>query len=123
MNKSVEQQPAPAPGEQRVIDLVLADLTKFKAERLADKFAARAEFGADRYGTYLETNNGRDAAVDAYQELLDAAFYLRQAISERGHYWLYSPYRAVIDSLITLDRGLLERQANLRHTSSWEDGE
>ena len=39
---------------------------------------ARAEFGKAKYGTYLMTDNGRDALMDAYQELLDGLMYLRQ---------------------------------------------
>jgi hypothetical protein len=54
-----------------VLDFVLKD------------FIDRAELGKTRYGTYLETNNGRDALVDAYQEAMDLVMYLRQAILER----------------------------------------
>jgi len=43
----------------------------------------RAKVGREKYGTYLKTNNGRDALMDAYQEMLDACMYLRQAIMER----------------------------------------
>jgi hypothetical protein len=39
--------------------------------------------GRRKYGTALEANNGRDALMDAYQEALDLAMYLRQAIAER----------------------------------------
>lgn len=44
---------------------------------------ARAEEGRKKYGTYLESFNGRDALMDAYQESLDQTMYLRQAIEER----------------------------------------
>jgi hypothetical protein len=43
----------------------------------------RAWAGRQKYGTYLETGNGRDALWDAYQEALDLVMYLRQAILER----------------------------------------
>jgi hypothetical protein len=33
--------------------------------------------------TYLQAHNGRDALLDAYQEALDLAIYLRQALAER----------------------------------------
>jgi len=36
-----------------------------------------------KYGTYLQTHNGRDALWDAYQEAMDLCMYLRQAILER----------------------------------------
>lgn len=44
----------------------------------------RERIGVERYGTPLQPHNGRDALVDAYQEALDLACYLRQAIAERG---------------------------------------
>ena len=39
--------------------------------------------GTEKHGTPLQAFNGRDALIDAYQEVLDAAVYLRQAIEER----------------------------------------
>ena len=59
-------------GKVKVLDLVLKDLTD------------RAEVGKERYGTYLETHNGRDALMDAYQEALDLSMYIRQAIEEKN---------------------------------------
>lgn len=44
---------------------------------------ARDRMGLKKYGTQLRPYNGRDALVDAYQECLDQAVYLRQAIYER----------------------------------------
>ncbi len=44
----------------------------------------RNKIGTEKYGTPLQAHNGRDALVDAYQEILDAAVYLRQAIEERN---------------------------------------
>ncbi len=43
---------------------------------------ARAEFGKKKYGTYLQTFNGRDPLVDAYQEAIDLVMYLKQKIME-----------------------------------------
>jgi hypothetical protein len=44
---------------------------------------ARRQVGIGRYGTALQPHNGRDALRDAYEESLDLACYLRQAIAER----------------------------------------
>ena len=71
MTKASEHQPDPQPGKQIVVDIVLADIRE------------RAEAGKLKYGTYLETNNGRDPLWDAYQEALDLVMYLRQAILEK----------------------------------------
>ena len=51
--------------------LVVADMT------------ARDNEGCRKYGTPLQPHNGRDALKDAYQEALDLAVYLRQALYER----------------------------------------
>lgn len=46
---------------------------------------ARKRIGEQRYGTPLQPHNGRDVLKDIYEELLDAAVYLRQQIYERDH--------------------------------------
>lgn len=51
--------------------LVIADMT------------TRDGVGRQRYGTPLQPHNGRDALRDAYEESLDLAVYLRQALFER----------------------------------------
>lgn len=44
---------------------------------------ARYEEGVRRYGVPLQPFNGRDALQDAYEEAIDLALYLRQALYER----------------------------------------
>lgn len=51
-------------------DLVIADLTD------------RKQLGLDRYGALLQIFNGRNSALDAYQEGLDLVAYLRQNLDE-----------------------------------------
>ena len=70
-SKAATPQPPPTQGKLTVIDYVLADM------------AERAAAGVQKYGTPLQTHNGRDALWDAYQEALDLSMYLRQAILER----------------------------------------
>lgn len=43
----------------------------------------RLRVGIETYGQPLQPFNGRDALIDAYQEVLDLAVYLRQTIYER----------------------------------------
>lgn len=65
-------QPLPTTNDHPCIqDLVIADMD------------ARKAVGLRRYGTTLQPFNGRDALRDAYEEALDLAVYLRQAIFER----------------------------------------
>lgn len=50
---------------------------------VSDDLAVRARVGMAEYGVPLRALNGRDALWDAYEEALDLAVYLRQAIAER----------------------------------------
>lgn len=65
------QEPMPIQGKVIVLDLVKKDLED------------RAIMGNEKYGTYLMAHNGRNALMDAYQECLDLAMYLRQLLFER----------------------------------------
>lgn len=72
MHADTHSQPAPEQrGGQSVTDAVIADML------------LRREQGTKKYGTELQANNGRDALVDAYQEALDLAMYLKQELLER----------------------------------------
>lgn len=65
-------QPLPIPNDRGSIqDSVIKDIQ------------ARRDLGIRRYGTPLQAYNGRDALYDAYEEALDLACYLKQAIVER----------------------------------------
>jgi ribosomal protein S7 len=44
---------------------------------------ARRQVGIGRYGTALQPFNGRDALRDLYEELIDAAMYVKQLMVER----------------------------------------
>lgn len=55
-----------------IVDLVQQDLTDRKA------------LGISKYGTPLQAFNGRSALLDAYEEVLDLACYLRQLLEEVG---------------------------------------
>lgn len=66
------EQSMPAPNDApSVQEMVIADIR------------TRMQVGLERYGTLLQPNNGRDALRDAYEEAIDLAMYLRQAIAER----------------------------------------
>ena len=53
-----------------IVDLVIDDLK------------ARSEIGLQKYGQKLKSFNGRSALIDAYQEVLDLAQYIKQHIVE-----------------------------------------
>lgn len=69
----IVDQPPPVGGTgPSILALVRADLEE------------RERVGIARYGRPLQSHNGRDALIDLYQELLDAAAYTRQLIEERA---------------------------------------
>lgn len=70
-NKAAEHQKDPEKNSLPCVqDMVVADIE------------ARKVVGIERYGTVLQPFNGRSALMDAYQEALDLAIYLRQLLYE-----------------------------------------
>lgn len=66
------EQPIPTKNDRpHIQDLVIQDIE------------ARRQLGVRRYGTALQPHNGRNALRDAYEESLDLACYLRQALYEQ----------------------------------------
>lgn len=64
-------QVAPTPNDRPFIqDLVIADIEK------------RKQHGITKYGTALQSGNGRDTMLDAYEEALDLCIYLRGVLDE-----------------------------------------
>ena len=69
---SATEQPEPIRNDKPACwDLVMSDMRD------------RDAWGRSKYGTPLQPFNGRDALTDIYQEILDAAVYMRQLIFER----------------------------------------
>lgn len=64
-------QPKPTGAGVDITAAVVADLQE------------RSRVGRKKYGDVLRSYNGRDAMLDAYQEVLDLCCYLRQVIEER----------------------------------------
>lgn len=70
--KAANEQPAPVANDRPAVwPAVIKDME------------TRDQLGRQRYGVPLQPNNGRDALRDAYEEALDLAVYLKQAILER----------------------------------------
>ena len=89
----VDEQPPPVHNDHPACwDLVMDDLrSRAELGLLPDHIAVdavtaaladmteRDQVGLGRYGTRLQPYNGRDSLIDAYQEALDLAVYLRTA--------------------------------------------
>lgn len=72
MSDIVDQPPPKPNGSVPVWDLVIADMHE------------RDQVGRERYGTPLQLENGRRHLIDAYQELLDGAAYVRAEIERQN---------------------------------------
>lgn len=94
-------QELPQAGSIAVAPLVVRDLRESYSdvEGICADIEARIELGIQRYGHPLEAFNGRDAARDAYEELLDAANYLKQVQVEGGP---SAPFHAVLRIAVDL---------------------
>lgn len=107
-------QPAPKPGGVDVWPLVIQSMLRSEyagvpqndlTAELVQRMAARDALGRERYGTSLQTGNGRDALMDALEEALDLCAYTRQAFEEDSHAADWTTHRMAVQ----LAARLLER--------------
>jgi hypothetical protein len=82
-----DAEPPPHAGKVDVWPLVIEDVKDICwPASLRNRFIAEArhrnENGIVKYGTPLQSHNGRNPLVDAFQEAMDLTVYLRQAIEE-----------------------------------------
>ena len=94
-------QPEPKVNERAFVqDLVVNDIED------------RKQFGINKYGTALQSGNGRDMLQDAYEEVLDLAIYLR-GMKDEDHHLLLELQRArkernaLIETCVSLAAPLL----------------
>ena len=71
MSRAHTPEPMPRDGKADVLPAVIVDLKQ------------RSRVGTLKYGTPLQTHNGRNALMDAYQEALDLVMYLKQCLMEQ----------------------------------------
>ncbi len=74
-----ERQCRYTPGVPSGLLVYAKDLCDERRLDLCEELLARREVGIAHYGTPLQTGNGRDAELDALQEVLDALAYRWQA--------------------------------------------
>lgn len=114
-NKLVkEQNPPTASAEHPAVwDLVIEEINTFfnEAENFDDELILklvikdmkdRDDEGYRKYNTRLQPFNGRDGLIDAYQEFLDGAVYLRQKLYEEEGAELKVLYNSHLKNLICL---------------------
>jgi hypothetical protein len=85
MSDATRRQPIPTiPAPELRVDVSLWLAAKLGDAPVVDDILARREVGIEKYGCPLYARNGRDAMVDAYQEVLDLMVYLAQDDIEQG---------------------------------------
>jgi hypothetical protein len=81
-SESYKQTTPPKNGEIKVVDCVIED------------FKNRSEMGKNKYNHYLETDNGRSALQDAYEEASDFCMYVKQLRLE------FVKYKNILQSIL-----------------------
>jgi hypothetical protein len=100
MKQRPGDQPLPTPNEYRDIQsMVIDDLGK------------RRLVGIERYGTALQPFNGRKSLRDIYEELLDAAVYVKQRLVEED----------LVDKYVDENERLKTENAELRQMIRWQN--
>jgi len=75
-------QPMPTGNGTDVAVEVAKHMRTMQLDDIADDIEARIRLGEKKYGTRLKANNGRDAMLDLYQEILDGCNYAKQLVLE-----------------------------------------
>jgi hypothetical protein len=92
------------------------DDNKATAWNVMNDMRDRDRVGRERYGTPLTVNNGRDQLVDAYQEMLDGAVYLKAAWLEGAQ--VRDLYHAQLDLIMQVRKIIDARTPRLADGSA-----
>ncbi len=89
MSNTPEPAPTPRPDRPASWDQVIAFTTAAfpqteERDALIRDMSDRHQTGLAKYGTPLTAGNGRNSLIDAWQEAMDLAVYLRTALEEVG---------------------------------------
>lgn len=106
----MQDQPAPQPGKEDVALYALGDFVTMFVHQVAK--------GAQKYGTGLQTHNGRNPYKDAWQEYVDQGMYFKQAEKEHEDLVMeFAGWQKVTRSfyLALLQQGLLYEPASVTH--------
>lgn len=85
MNIATLEQPQPRPNHELSAHGTFCNkIASTHLHPLIPDIISRQQKGLDTYGVPLQPNNGRNSAVDCYQELLDSLVYLECLVRETG---------------------------------------
>ncbi len=83
LRPAVQPEPPPKPAKG---DLWMSVISQEADPGLCELFEARRQMGIEKYGTPLQAKNGRNAANDLMQELLDGIVYAEQVMVESAYH-------------------------------------
>jgi hypothetical protein len=105
-----QQLPVPNDGPS-MHDLVIADLERWPVrestrDAIRELLSERKRLGLERYGSLLQSGNGRDWMQDLREECADALVYARQGLEELGggpaYAEVWRAYRRILSALVHL---------------------
>lgn len=112
-----DSQDAPKPNDNAALWPLLMEEVRtgnssFAVEYVIPDMEKRHQKGLESYGVALQPHNGRDALLDAYEEALDMAVYLKQACVENPHRGYFMFYREALNLAISLRAELYLRDGS-----------
>lgn len=114
--ENTKPQPQPVNADDRAVwPLVIADVENLHEHReglraaVLEDMQARDSEGRSKYGVPLVASNGRDHAVDAYQEALDGSAYWRAEYEKTGSTTALNLYHDALNHAWNCRAYLLER--------------
>ena len=122
-----EQKPQPPPKQGGIevytlLNQYLKDTIGENNEYLRKKLTERYEFGKKKYGTALQTDNGRDVVRDAEEEVLDLIYYLVSCLhSKKDITNLKIMIQTVDDIIENHDEDPNDKQGNSHELQEEED--
>lgn len=87
----------------------ISEESRIACRAMVEDAMHRDAFGREKHGTPLTRDNGRDAAVDAYQEALDGCVYWRQEYERTKDQEVVSLYGDATTLAVRARRYLLRR--------------
>ena len=119
MSRHTTPQPKPKNATDRavwplvVLDVaeaaVLSDVPLAVERAITVDMLVRDAMGREKYGVPLVSDNGRDHAVDAYQEALDGCAYWKAEVLRMNSDDARTLYRSALEHALGCRRYLLER--------------
>ena len=97
-----QSNPPPVPNRKPSVHEMAILALPWSHTKCANLLNARKEYGLKKYGTFLQSGNGRDVRVDFLEELGDALAYAFQGVVESDNVEQADQYRKIFFALADL---------------------